>query len=315
VTGNVNLSFPPIARKPHTRAARATLVLAAVAAIATPRAGAGETQQPAFLHVTPVVVVNVNGVRETLVDYALPVAQDSTGALLPVLCDPAPGATFPLGDTNVNCTATAADGTQASASFVVRVSDGVAPPQPTDVIIRGDRASVKLRWRLPANPDIAGTEIVRYPGAFVVFHGTGNSFTDTDVKAGASYRYLVSSYDWANNRARPISVHTTAAKARLAEPQDWAQVTLPPMLSWAPVSVADYYNVQLWALGAGAPKKVLSVWPTSTRVQLASRWTFGGKTYALAPGRYRWYVWPGLGQLSAGRYGDLIGSHVFVVRK
>ncbi len=318
VTGNVHHSFPPTARKPRTRAAAATLVLAAIAAIATPGAGAvgaAETQQPSFLQVTSVVVVSVNGVRETLVDYALPVAQDSTGSLLPVLCDPAPGSTFPLGDTTVDCTATAADGTQASVTFVVRVSDSVPPPQPTDVVIRGDRGSVKLRWRLPASSDIAGTEIVRYPGEFVVFHGTGTSFTDTDVQAGGSYRYVVSSYDWANNRARPIQVHTTAAKARLAEPQDWAQLTQPPLLSWAPVSRADYYNVQLWAISAGAPRKVLSIWPKSTRLQLPSRWTFGGKTYALAPGRYRWYVWPGLGQLSDGRYGDLIGSHVFVVVK
>jgi hypothetical protein len=191
----------------------------------------------------------------------------------------------------------------------------VAPPAPTDVIVRGDRASVKLRWRLPASGDIAGTEIVRYPGAFVVFHGTGTSFTDTDVKAGGSYRFLVSSYDWADNHARPIQVHTTATKARLAEPQDWAQLTQPPLLAWASVSGADYYNVQLWAIGAGAPRKVLSIWPKSTRLQLASRWAFGGKTYVLAPGRYRWYVWPGLGQLSEGRYGDLIGSHVFIVVK
>ena len=36
-------------------------------------------------------------------------------------------------------------------------------------------------------------------------------------------------------------------------------------------------------------------------------------TYGLVPGRYRWYVWPGIGQLADGRYGDLLGSHVFVV--
>jgi HYR domain len=319
VTGNVHLSLPPTAAwKPRIRAVLATLALAAVAAIATPGAGAvaaAEAEPPTFVDVIPVVVVNVNGVQDAVVDYALPVAQDAAGSLLPVLCDPAPGSTFPLGDTDVNCIATDADGAQVSVSFVVRVSDSVPPPPPTDVIVRGDTASVKLRWRLPADRDIAGTEIVRYPGAFVVFHGTGTSFTDTDIKAGGSYRYLISSYDWADNRARPIPVHTSAAKAKLAEPQDWAQLTQPPLLAWAPVSAADYYNVQLWAIGKGASRKVLSIWPTSTRVQLASRWAFGGKKYALAPGRYRWYVWPGLGQLSDGRYGDLIGSHVFVVVK
>lgn len=318
VTGHTHLSLVPTAWKPRTRAALATLMLGAVAAIATPGAvavGPAQAQPPTFVQVNPVVVINVNGVQETVVDYALPLAHNAAGSLLAVLCDPAPGSTFPLGETTVNCTATDADGAQANTSFVVRVSDTVPPPSPTDVIVRGDRSSIKLRWHLPASRDIAGTEIVRYPGEFVVFHGTGTSFTDTDVQAGSSYRYVVSSYDWANNRARPIQVHTTAAKARLAEPQDWAQLTQPPLLSWAPVSRADYYNVQLWAIGAGAPRKVLSIWPKSTRLQLPSRWTFGGKTYALAPGRYRWYVWPGLGQLSEGRYGDLIGSHVFVVVK
>jgi hypothetical protein len=293
-------------------------LVAAVAAIAAPGAGAvgaAKTQQPTFLEVTPVVVTKVNGARSTVVDYELPLAQDSTGSLLPVACNPSPGSTFPLGDTDVNCTATDHDGAQASASFVVRVLDAVAPPPATDVLIKGDDASITLAWRLPASRDIAGTEIVRYPGAFVVFHGPGTSFTDADVQAGVSYRYHVASYDWADNRARAVDVHTTATKAKLVEPQDWAQLTQPPVLSWARVSGADYYNVQLWAIAPGAPRKLLSIWPTSTRLQLTSKWVYGGRSYELKPGRYRWYVWPGLGRQTQARYGALIGSHVFVVSR
>src|SRR5438876_11621513 len=102
-------------------------------------------------------------------------------------------------------------------------------------------------------------------------------------------------------------------KAKLIEPQDWAQLTQPPALAWAAVPGADYYNVQLWTIAPGPSKKVLSIWPTSPRLQLTSKWTFGGRTYGLTPGRYRWYVWPGIGPLSEARYGDLIGSHVFVI--
>jgi hypothetical protein len=291
-------------------------LLAAIAAIAAPGAGAvggAASQPPTFRNVTPLVVTKVNGVRSTVVDYELPVAQDADGALLPVLCDPPPGSDFPLGDNDVNCTATDTEGAQAAASFVVRVLDDVAPPAATDVIVRGSPKSVDVRWRLPGSNDIAGTEIVRYPGNFVVFRGTGTSFTDTDVKAGGRYLYQVSSFDWADNHAKAVNVSTRAVRARLVEPQDWAQLTQPPLLAWAQVPEADYYNVQLWAVSPGPPKKVLSVWPTSAHLRLASRWAFAGKKYGLKPGRYRWYVWPGLGRQSQGRYGDLIGSRVFVI--
>jgi HYR domain len=289
---------------------------AAVTTIVTPGAGAvsdAATQPPTFVDVTPLIVMKVNGVRSAVVDYDLPLAQDAAGLPLPVLCDPPPGSDFPLGDSDVDCTATDDEGAQTNASFVVRVLDDVAPPPPTDVIVRGDPASIKLTWRLPLSPDIAGTEIVRFPGAFVVFRGPGTAYTDTDVKAGGSYRYRVASYDWADNHAKAVDVHTTAARAKLVEPQEWARLTRPPLLAWAHVSGADYYNVQLWTNGPGAPRKLLSIWPTSTRLQLASRWAFGGKSYTLAPGRYRWYVWPGLGAQKQGQYGDLMGSRIFVV--
>jgi HYR domain len=316
VTGTADPPLVPTGRKRRRRLALATAVLAIVPAIVTPGAGAvgaAVAEPPTFTGVTPVVVTKVNGVRDAVVDYDLPLAQDTAGLPLPVLCDPPPGSTFPLGDTTVNCTATDDQGVQAGASFVVRVLDDVAPPATTDVIVRGDTKSVDVTWLLPASSDIAGTEIVRFPGAFVVFRGRGTTFTDTDVRAGGSYRYRVASYDWAGNHAKAVEVHTTATRAKLVEPQDWAQLTRPPLLAWARVSGADYYNVQLWAIGGGAPRKVLSTWPTSTHLQLTPKWAFGGKTYGLAPGRYRWYVWPGLGAQKQGRYGNLIGSHVFSV--
>lgn len=54
--------------------------------------------------------------------YALPTATDVVDADPTVACNPAPGATAPLGDSEVTCTATDDSGNQASATFPVHVA-------------------------------------------------------------------------------------------------------------------------------------------------------------------------------------------------
>ena len=53
--------------------------------------------------------------------------------------------------------------------------------------------------------------------------------------------------------------------------------------------------------------------PTTPIFRLQESWTYQGWKYTLTPGRYRWYVWPGFGSLSANRYGKLLGSRSFIV--
>jgi hypothetical protein len=60
---------------------------------------------------------------------------------------------------------------------------------------------------------------------------------------------------------------------------------------------------------------VLSRWPVKPALQLAPRWRFAGRVRHLVPGRYRWYVWPGLGRPAARRFGGLIGARSFTVTK
>jgi hypothetical protein len=48
---------------------------------------------------------------------------------------------------------------------------------------------------------------------------------------------------------------------------------------------------------------------------VAKTWRYLGKTQALRPGRYTWHVWPGLGSREQARYGKLLGSSSFVVRR
>ena len=83
----------------------------------------------------------------------------------------------------------------------------------------------------------------------------------------------------------------------------------PPLLRWTPVGAASYYNVQLLRNG----HKILSAWPSRPRYRLKMRWTYRGERRRLAPGRYRWAVWPGFGSRSRADYGRRMGPSTFVV--
>jgi hypothetical protein len=106
--------------------------------------------------------------------------------------------------------------------------------------------------------------------------------------------------------AAPRRAATTSA---LLAPRAGARVTSPPLLVWRRAARASYYNVQLYR----GRVKMLSSWPVRTRLQLRARWTYLGRQRQLAPGAYRWYVWPGYGRPSARRYGRLLGQSTFTV--
>ncbi len=95
----------------------------------------------------------------------------------------------------------------------------------------------------------------------------------------------------------------------LGSPQNGQRLASPPLLRWAPVGEASYFNVQLWR----GKQKVLSAWPTLAHLQLTRSWVYDGKKQRLVPGVYTWYVWPGLGSRAEDRYGAMLGSRSFVV--
>jgi hypothetical protein len=99
------------------------------------------------------------------------------------------------------------------------------------------------------------------------------------------------------------------ASSALLTPQGGARVTSPPLLSWRRVARASYYNVQLYR----GRVKLLSTWPTRTRLQLRARWIYLGRQRRLTPGTYQWYVWPGYGRPAARNYGRLLGQSTFTV--
>jgi hypothetical protein len=175
------------------------------------------------------------------------------------------------------------------------------PPSLARVRARPGNRRVALSWR--ASPDVRIVDIER--SGRTVYRGAGRSFVDGGLKNGGRYGYVLTASDEAGNAVRKRVV---ARPAALFSPAAGARVSAPPLLAWAAVPEATYYNVQLIH-----GRKVLSAWPGRPRPRLPRSWGCAGRRYRLAAGRYRWYVWPGLGRRAAGRYGRLVGGSSFVV--
>ena len=181
------------------------------------------------------------------------------------------------------------------------------PPTLKKLRVKRAEHAVTFRWQVSS--DTKRVVITRTPGAKArttanVYGGKGTSFRDKGLRVGKRYRYTVSAYDVAGNKAgRTVWVTATGA---LTAPAPGASVRGAPRLSWSPVAGASYYNVQLARGGT-----IFSAWPNGTSLKLPRSWVYHGHRYHLHRGVYRWYVWPGFGAFSANRYGRLIGKSSF----
>ena len=202
-------------------------------------------------------------------------------------------------------------GNQGTASAAIKY-DGTAPAVMLLVPKPGKRTA-ELNWR--TTPDAQSVELLRSPGLSgqaesVVFRGpsSATSYLDTGLHPGRTYHYRLAVADEAAN------VSTKAldfvARGALLFPGPGEKVNKPPLLVWSAARGASYYNVVLTR-----GRRVYSAWPVRARLQLPRSWKYHGRRYKLRPGTYRWYVWPGRGRLSAGRYGKLLGASSFVVTR
>jgi hypothetical protein len=123
---------------------------------------------------------------------------------------------------------------------------------------------------------------------------------------GLYYRYAVVSYDHTGNASRG-SAAVVPPSILLRSPRAGRRVHAPPLLVWAGVKRATFYNVQLYYEG----RKVLSTWPNSAKLKLSRSWRYEGRRFRLRKGSYQWYVWPGFGPRSKARYGQLLGQSGF----
>lgn len=209
--------------------------------------------------------------------------------------------------TTLTCKATSLDGkTTVSVSKTIKL-DKTAPKLSRVTAEHGNRI-VQLHWRVSA--DTRYVEVARAPGArgkrtSVVYRGTANAYRDKGLRVGRAYRYTVTGFDQAANRA--AKTLTLRAAGALFGPGPGASVTSPPLLVWTPVKGASYYNVQLMR-----GQKIFSAWPSEPRLRLPKAWTYVGRRYRLHRGVYRWYVWPGFGRVASGRYGRLLGGSSFL---
>lgn len=152
-------------------------------------------------------------------------------------------------------------------------------------------------------PGGSGSQASVLPAASDAGSGT---YSNNGLRNGVHYTYTVTATDQAGNTT--VKTLRVTPGERLLTPAAGAHVTTPPTLIWTAVPRATYYNVQLYHDG-----KVLSAWPKTAHLRLARSWRYAGHTHRLRAGRYRWYVWPGLGKRSADRYGKEVGTGTFVV--
>jgi hypothetical protein len=189
--------------------------------------------------------------------------------------------------------------------------DGSRPAQPKVNAARSSKA-VTLSWTAPL--DAVRIEVVRAPGAkgkksAVVYSGKGKRLVDKRVRADRRYWYQVKLYDRAGNlSSRTLAVRPATG---ILTPASGAVLRRAPLVRWAPVRRARFYNVQLWR----SNKKLLTTWPSGPLVRLQDAWRFAGKRQRLTNGAYRLYVWPAFGTLEKPRYGALVGRANFVVKR
>jgi hypothetical protein len=212
------------------------------------------------------------------------------------------------GATHFDCVATwgqPPNQTRLEDSFDVRIDR--VPPTLSSVTVKHGNRNVLLSWT--ASADTQSVQVARTQGkrgaAKVVYRGTGHAFRDKRLRPGAKYQYTVTAYDQAGNAAaKTVAVTGTGP---LVGPAPGDRVTAPVKLEWVRVKGASYYNVQLVKDGS-----IFSAWPRSTSLKLPRTWTYHGRRYRLRAGVYRWYVWPGFGELAKAHFGRMLGGSAFV---
>ncbi|CAN5199256.1 hypothetical protein BH18ACT14_BH18ACT14_19930 [soil metagenome] len=198
-----------------------------------------------------------------------------------------------------------AGNTRISATVNVVVDN--APARVVLLTARPGDHRVRLTWKNPSDSDFLRVVVRR--GTGVVYQGRAEGLVDVGLFNGTVYTYRFTAVDFAGNISTTTSVRVRP-RGSLLSPRDGGVIRVAPVLEWAKVTRATFYNVQLWRNG----RKILSRWPTRPSYERRMRWRYGGRVRTLRDGTYLWYVWPGFGDRERGRYGGMLGSATFFKR-
>jgi hypothetical protein len=200
------------------------------------------------------------------------------------------------------------DPTPAARSWTVDTT----PPEPVELQRRAvSYRKLTLTWALAPGTDhvvVLRSTRAKQVANTQVYKGAGTSYFESKFLNAQYHAYRIKSYDKAGNVSSAVDIKVPAS-ALLLSPADGARIQRAPTFRWRAVRKAHYYNIQLWQNG----EKILSLWPTSTKLKLTPTWTYKGRNYRLKPGRYIWFVWPGFGPPEKGIYGQPVGQSSFVV--
>ena len=167
--------------------------------------------------------------------------------------------------------------------LAARARGGLAEPEDTLARIESRVRTQAIRPEPPAAPParprrpwglVAGSALV----ASVLVVGLARM-----VSAGPAPSAPPHSAAPATRRAPVAVVQRQGVAQRVA-----AEVGSSRRFAWAPVPGASDYVVQFFR----GPRLVYSRHVAGTSVTVPASWVFRGRQTSLAPGDYRWYVWP-----------------------
>ena len=191
------------------------------------------------------------------------------------------------------------------------------PPVLTAVTATPGDAGARLAWQASG---AAKVMVMRSPAgaraaqADVVYDGTGDGFTDTGLKNGTRYAYLVQAADAAGNTATGSATVTPTADAstkHLLSPGAGSSLSRPPLLRWRTDRPGQLLQRPALPQRPEDPQRVADQAAVPAAQPLALP---RPSAIASCTGSYRWLLWAGYGHRSEHRYGRLLGRRTFVVR-
>ena len=213
------------------------------------------------------------------------------------------------GSASVSGTCTDRAG-NVSATGTAGFQYDATPPALRAVTAHAGNGQVTVAWAPLAGSDwvdVARAVNGSKAAPRTIYHGGASSVVDRQARNGVRYRYAVIAHDEAGHVVEAAVAAMPLGAMRTPPPG--ARIGAAPTLSWRGQKDAALYNVQLFR----GSRKILSAWPRTHALRLARAWTYAGRSHRLAPGTYRWYVWPAYRSGKGYRFGKLIGRSSFVV--